>query len=228
VSIDELKQKNTEAGGHVDPTASIAANAAMEVPCFVGKGASIGHRSKIGRYAFVNADSIIYANVTIGRYCAFGRYVELGLAHHPLNFLSTHHLTISTSPFLRDPDFASATKIAWQVHPDTTIGNDVWIGAKACIVSGVTIGDGAVIAAGSVVTKDVQPYMIVGGNPAREIRTRFDQSIIDKLLEYKWWDMPLAQINKLPFDDIESCLLLLKPIHESLKKEQAPDTAESK
>jgi len=223
MTVAELKQKNADAGGHVDPSAGIAPNATLEVPVFLGKGASVGHRSQIGKYAFINADSIVYANVTMGRYCAFGRYVEVGLAHHPLNFLSTHHLVISSSPFLGDPDFASARKIPWQVHPATTIGNDVWIGAKACIVSGVSIGDGAVVAAGSVVTKDVPPYMIVGGNPAREIRTRFNEEQIAELLEYKWWNLPLAEINQLPFDDIDACLQALKIIHQNKATLSAED-----
>jgi len=158
MTLDQLKQSNVIHGGYVDSSAALAPNAVFEPPCFIEKGASIGHRSSLGKYAFVNADSVVYANVTIGRYCALGRYVEIGLAHHPLDFLSTHNLTISTGPFTNDPDFSSARKIPWQVHPQTTIGNDVWIGAKACIVSGINIGDGAVIAAGSVVTKDVEPY----------------------------------------------------------------------
>lgn len=219
MSIDLLRSLNSEKGGHIDPSASLTANVALEPPCFVGKGASIGHRSKVGKYAFINADSIIYANVTMGRYCALGRFVEIGLASHPLDFLSTHHLTISKGPFVRDKDFESATKIPWQVHPETIIGNDVWIGAKACIVSGVTVGDGAVVAAGSIVTKDVPPYMIVGGNPAREIRSRFDKFIVERLLDLKWWDIPLNLINTLPFDDIQACIEKLATIREDMGQE---------
>lgn len=218
MTIEQQKQINMERGGHIDPSAALAPNATFEPPCFIGKGASLGHRSNIGRYAFINADTIIYANVTMGRYCALGRYVEIGLAHHPLDFLSTHHLTISTSPFVRDMDFSTARKIPWEVHPATRIGNDVWIGAKACIVSGVTIGDGAVIAAGSVVTKNVAPYMIVGGNPAREIRSRFDEETVEKLLKYKWWDFPLSEINQLPFDNVKECLEELEKITTRSKK----------
>ena len=79
---------------------------------------------------------------------------------------------------------------------DVHIGNDVWIGYKATIMAGVSIGDGAIIAANSTVTKDVAPYAIVGGNPAAEIRRRFSDDMIHKLLEMKWWDWPVEKITK--------------------------------
>ncbi len=78
---------------------------------------------------------------------------------------------------------------------DTTVGNDVWIGHKATIMAGVTIGDGAIIAAHSLVTKEVAPYSIVGGNPAREIRKRFTEDQIKKLLEIQWWNWNIEKIT---------------------------------
>lgn len=212
MSLEDLKQSNSARGGHIDPAANLAATAVIEYPCFIGKNGSVGHRSSIGRYAFINADSIIYANVKMGRYCALGRFVEIGLAKHPIDFLTTHHLAISPGPFLKDEDFASATKVPWQVHPETVIGNDVWIGAKACIASGLTIGDGAIIAAGAIVTKDVAPYSIVGGNPAKVIKFRFSRETIEALLELKWWELPLNLTKNLPFDDVSECIRALKEI----------------
>ena len=79
---------------------------------------------------------------------------------------------------------------------DTLIGNDVWIGHKATIMAGVQIGDGAIIAAHSLITKNVEPYAIVGGNPAKEIRKRFSSEQIQILLEQKWWDWPIEKITK--------------------------------
>ena len=79
---------------------------------------------------------------------------------------------------------------------DTTVGNDVWIGYGATIMPGVTIGDGAIIAAKSVVVKDVEPYTIVGGNPAMEIKKRFSESKIKELLELQWWDWPIEKITE--------------------------------
>jgi tetrahydrodipicolinate N-succinyltransferase len=87
-----------------------------------------------------------------------------------------------------------------------TIGNDVWMGHNANVLSGINVGDGAVIAAGAVVTKDVPPYAVVAGVPATIKRFRFAEKIIDRLLRCKWWDLELHQLNGLPFNDIERCL----------------------
>ena len=94
---------------------------------------------------------------------------------------------------------------------DTNIGNDVWIGYKAMIMAGVTIGDGAIIAARSVVTKDVAPYSIVGGNPAKEIKKRFSKEQIDKLLALKWWDWDIEKIIKNVQNLTDNCLLYTSP-----------------
>jgi virginiamycin A acetyltransferase len=85
---------------------------------------------------------------------------------------------------------------AYPTKGDTIIGNDVWIGYRATIMAGVKVGDGAIIAANSVVTKDVEPYSIVGGNPAREIKKRFSDEQIKDLLEIKWWDWEVERITK--------------------------------
>lgn len=82
------------------------------------------------------------------------------------------------------------------IKGDTIIGNDVWIGRRATIMPGVRIGDGAIIAAEAVVVKDVEPYTIVGGNPAKEIRKRFSPEIIQELLEIKWWECDIGLINQ--------------------------------
>lgn len=91
---------------------------------------------------------------------------------------------------------------------DLTIGNDVWIGYKATIMAGVTVGDGAIIATNATVIKDVPPYTIVGGNPAREIKRRFEDETIRKLLDLRWWDKPLewitANVKALTGNDLEA------------------------
>ena len=85
---------------------------------------------------------------------------------------------------------------SWPDKGNTVIGNDVWIGYGATIMPGIQVGNGAIIATKSVVTKNVQPYSIVGGNPAKEIRKRFDEAIIKELLEIKWWDWKIEKITQ--------------------------------
>nr|WP_305849016.1 CatB-related O-acetyltransferase [Shinella sp. HZN7] len=92
----------------------------------------------------------------------------------------------------------------------TLIGNDVWIGANAIILPGIAIGDGAIIAAGSVVSRDVPPYAIVGGVPARVIRYRFDETTIDRLMKIRWWRFSLEGLADIPFNDIQVTLTMLE------------------
>ncbi|HFZ6262981.1 TPA: CatB-related O-acetyltransferase, partial [Escherichia coli] len=91
-------------------------------------------------------------------------------------------------------------------HPDTIIGSDVWIGAQSIVKAGVNIGHGAIIAANSVVTKNIAPYSIVGGSPAKVIRMRFNAEQISKLLELRWWELSLEEISDLEFGNIDSCI----------------------
>lgn len=111
-----------------------------------------------------------------------------------------NHLTeaISTYPFaiFGDGWEGAMTGREYPRKGDITIGNDVWIGYNATIMAGVTIGDGAIIATNATVVKDVPPYTIVGGNPARAIKRRFDDETIEKLLELQWWNKPLEWITK--------------------------------
>lgn len=131
------------------------------------------------------------SKLTIGKFCSIGKNVNI--------YLGGEHNTkcISTYPF---NNFLNSFKNINQ-HPfskgDVNIGNDVWIGESVTISSGVTIGDGAVIGLNSLVTKDVAPYSIVGGNPAKLIRYRFDESTINSLLNIKWWDKDLNEINEI-------------------------------
>ena len=110
-----------------------------------------------------------------------------------------NHLTeaITSYPFaIFGKDWQEAMKgKTYPTKGDTIIGNDVWIGYKATIMAGVKIGDGAIIGANSVVTKDVEPYSIVGGNPAREIKKRFSDQQVEELLELKWWDWEIERIT---------------------------------
>ena len=136
----------------------------------------------------VNGDKLV-----IERFCsiACGARFLMNSANHALGSLSTYVFPI----FCEEWDHGMPVTEAWDHRGDIVIGNDVWIGYEAVILSGVAIGDGAIVAARSVVTKDVPPYTIVGGVPARPIRRRFDQEAIDALLELRWWDWPLEKLS---------------------------------
>lgn len=124
-------------------------------------------------------------NAEIGSFCSLASGIRIGEAEHPTTW-------VSTSPVFQNVNNSSVrkrfAKIDLPKSKRTVIGHDVWIGINAIIKAGVKIGTGAVVASGAVVTKDVEPYAIVGGCPARIIRYRFDDKTIEKLLNSKWWE----------------------------------------
>ena len=131
--------------------------------------------------------------LVIGSFCSIGSgaaFIMAGNQGHRKDW-------ISTFPFYWMSEVETFTGAANGFEPagDTVIGNDVWIGSEAIIMPGVTIGDGAVIGTRALVTRDVPPYAIVGGNPARVIRKRFEEPRIDLLLEMRWWDWPEAHLR---------------------------------
>jgi len=130
--------------------------------------------------------------LTIGKFCSIAAEVVIYAgAEHQINWVTTYYFGKFHDQLKEKQMSKSKGKV--------TIGNDVWIGHGALILSGVSIGDGAVIGARAVVTKDVKPYEIVAGNPARHIRYRFSQNQIEKLLKIKWWDWDIEKI-KANFD----------------------------
>ena len=153
---------------------------------------------EIGEYTYVTAIPTILKNpgrkLKIGKFCSIapGVVIQIG-GEHKMNYATTYPFSsfIDAWPEAKQADVGRPVS-----KGDVIIGNDVWIGCRAIILSGVKIGDGAVIGAGAVVTKDVEPYAIVAGNPARLIGKRFDEEMIRKLLELKWWDWPIEKISR--------------------------------
>lgn len=159
--------------------------------------------SRIGRYSYIGDFTHVAQGTTIGRYCSIANSCTIGAQGHPLHWLSTHNFQYHGAP-----PAAVATK-AWN-YLQTTVGNDVWIGANVVICAGVAIGDGAAIGAGAVVTRDVPPYAVIVGVPGRVMRFRFDDPTIAALRELKWWNLPLSQVQNLPFDDVHACIAALR------------------
>lgn len=131
--------------------------------------------------------------LTIGKFCAIASGVEFIMngGNHLVESISSYPFSIFGNGWehaMEGRNFPS--------KGDIVVGNDVWLGYRSVILAGVTIGDGAIIGAYSVVTKDVAPYTIVAGNPAKEIRRRFSDAEIDQLLALKWWDWPIEKISE--------------------------------
>jgi len=157
----------------------------------------IGSRFSIGEYTYGRPAVLEFQENTqliIGKYCSIAPNVKIFLGgNHRVDWMTTY-------PFSDWPDeFPTAKGISG--HPatkgDVVIGNDVWIGHSCIILSGVSIGDGAVLAAGSVVSKNIGSYEIWGGNPARFIRKRFSEDVIQRLIVIKWWDLSREKVLPL-------------------------------
>ncbi|MDX9975375.1 MAG: Vat family streptogramin A O-acetyltransferase [FCB group bacterium] len=145
-------------------------------------------RNVLYLYPFMN-DKLV-----IGRFCAIGRGAKFIMngANHLMDGFTTYPFQI----FGHGWEAAMPPPEAFPFKGDTVVGNDVWIGYDALVMPGVRIGDGAIIAARAVVTADVPPYTIVGGNPARPIRERFPPEVVAALLEIRWWNWPVERITR--------------------------------
>tara|TARA_R100000935_G_C2813418_1_gene156144 strand:+ start:701 stop:1318 length:618 start_codon:yes stop_codon:yes gene_type:complete len=161
----------------------------------VSRNASIGYRSIVragveiygdvvlGDYSYVSGPNSYVEAARIGKFCSIARQVIIGPGNHNLVAVTTH-------PFRLSPSYGGLITVAQHEsqRPPPVIGNDVWIGINCVILRGAMIGDGAVVAANSVVTGEVPPYAIFGGNPARLIRFRFDMDTVSKMQRIRWWD----------------------------------------
>jgi phosphonate metabolism protein (transferase hexapeptide repeat family) len=172
----------------------------------IGPNCSIAE-SAIGDYSYCAGDvSIIYA--TVGKFCSIASHVRINPGNHPMQRVTQHHMTYRRRMF----GFAESDDLEffqWRRDHHVTIGHDVWIGHGAVIMPGVTIGNGAVVGSSAVVTKDVPPYTVVGGVPARIIRERFARDIANRLEAIAWWDWS-REMLEARFDDLNDLDLFLE------------------
>ena len=193
---EELEVSEMKSSGEIHPTAKIHA-ARIHGNVTIAECASVSHailggNVSIGRYTSINGPSTyLYAEINkiiIGNFCSIARNVDIQEWNHPTDHLSTHPV--------RSRVFGTSQTEEMISKGNIQIGHDVWIGAKATILSGAKLGNGCVIAANSVVTGEVPPYSIVAGSPARVIKYRFNQSIIDDLLHIQWWEWDVEKLRK--------------------------------
>ena len=179
--------------------------------CLIGNRCSIERRnmlfnSNIGNYTYTGYNCVI-KHAEIGKFCSISWNVSIGGANHDLSHLTTHPF-----PFLAKFGLTEKTEQYDSFSEQLIIGNDVWIGSNVSILRGVTIGDGAVIGAGAVVTHDIAPYEIWAGVPAKRIGQRFDDVVVERLLQLKWYDLPEPFIS-------EHCEMFKKTISMDLIEE---------
>ncbi|GAB5400434.1 MAG: CatB-related O-acetyltransferase [Aureisphaera sp.] len=142
---------------------------------------------KLGYATTLGYNNFLHGNIEIGKYCQLGADVAIHTTNHPIHYMSTY---INKNLF--DGELSKLKEVK-----KVTIGHDVWIGHNAIIVGEVSIGNGAIVASGSVVTKDVAPYTIVGGVPAKELKKRFSDTVIQEIESLQWWNLSETELEKI-------------------------------
>lgn len=208
----------------------------LEAPLYIGK--SQIETGSIGAFTFINLRAVHHETTncviecqSIGRFCMFAHSINIGFPGHPTDFISNHSVFRYDSKMAYAHDFMTINNdfdeeyvrkeyLKRSRKPLPIIGNDVWIGYGVSVLNGVTIGDGAVVAACSVVTKDVEPYSIVAGNPAKVIRMRFSDEKVDILKRICWWNYGADILHGIDISNVDSGIKELEDRVLSGKYEQ--------
>ena len=203
-----------EALNKIPPTVEIT----YQEPVCLGSIA-IKSSVKVGSYTYFESGRI-GSLASIGSYCSVAPDVSIGDGNHPTQFLTTHPLGFKCAAMFNFDANVSKFKGGSNRPPSViscppVIGSDVWIGGGVKILRGVKVGDGAIIGAGSIVNKDVPPFSVVAGTPARVIKYRFDDDAIQRLLELKWWDYDIVGEYDIDFSDVDLAIKRLEVLISS-------------
>lgn len=193
----------------IPKSAIVSPNAQLEAPVRLIGQVKVRADTKIGQFTFVNEFTTIFPLSTIGRYCSIGKGCQIGAPSHPTDRLSTSPVSFSLAEHFPKADIQFNEK-PFSSYKATIIGSDVWVGSNSILLAGVTVGHGAVIGGGALVNKDLEPFGIYGGVPAKLIRYRFDETTRERVLATEWWTLPANEVAKLDFTDIEGALALLE------------------
>ncbi|WP_081973256.1 CatB-related O-acetyltransferase [Paracoccus sanguinis] len=232
-TADDVAKNLTRYGVHHNLTDQVIARfyGTIEVPVRISE-CRIFHDFSIGAFSYLSGGFFYHSH--IGRYCSLASDLHVGQGNHPTNWLSTHPFqyqrlkyTVGAGYADRDiyyADLETADNSTVTKPERTVIGNDVWIGYGAYVRNGVTIGDGAVVGARSVVTKDVPPYAVVVGHPARIIEYRFDEAICARLLQSRWWRFAPWQLRHVNFGAIDEAVAQVEAMVAEGTPEHMADT----
>jgi acetyltransferase-like isoleucine patch superfamily enzyme len=198
ITVDEIYRLN--------PGARII-QSRVNGPVYMNRSSQVGPDVTLGKYFGMNEHCFV-ARATVGAFVAIGARTAINPFNHPVDWLSTNEFQYHPRSFDWVAEYKDFTRLERtpEMFQHVTVGSDVWTGHNVNIMPGVNVGDGAVIGAGSVVTKDVPAYAIVAGVPATVRRLRFSEPVIMRLLRLKWWELELSDLSGLPFRDVERCL----------------------
>lgn len=184
----KYKKSHISCKAHISNSATIEDNVTISDFCF------INYNVLIQKFSHINMNTIIDSG-TIGKFCSIGPYCHIGAGMHSIEHLTTSHVIQKKLN----------NKFFFESFPaPPIIGNDVWIGSHVCILQNVTIGDGSIIGAGSVVTKSIPPYSIAVGNPAKIIKCRFNEELMHKISALEWWNnIDNSEVQKLILNEQE-------------------------
>lgn len=208
VSQEDLKKNGFEI--EATETSQVRPDNIIEGPCSIKT--SIKEIDHFGAFSYINGRGR-FSNVSIGRYCSIAEKVAVGYPEHPTDWLSTSALQYIRPNWMQGHD--NWQKSAHRTIQKTHIGHDVWIGAGVFLRTGISVGSGAIIGAHAVVTKNVPPYAVVAGNPAKVIKYRIPEDLIEPLLESEWWQYSPTQLNGCPFHDVEQALRFVEGLTDT-------------